>query len=123
MLWVLLDVRQEGVYVISSEVLLTLTRFDLLVSSLLAVTIVVLGRAVVAYEIFTGKTLPRRGLWRQWALAVLLSAGYGLVVGWALTAGLRPVYGVLLSAVMMTLFFALLKDRLGRFVGTFSVLR
>jgi signal transduction histidine kinase len=111
MLWVLLDVRQEGVYVISSEVLLTLTRFDLLVSSLLAVTIVVLGRAVVAYEIFTGKTLPRRGLWRQWALAVLLSAGYGLVVGWALTAGLRPVYGVLLSAVMMTLFFALLNWR------------
>ena len=36
--------------------------FDLLTSVLVAFAVTLLGQAIVSYEIFTGKTLPRRGL-------------------------------------------------------------
>ncbi|MCI0393933.1 MAG: hypothetical protein L0332_15810 [Chloroflexi bacterium] len=111
LLWTLLNVRHQGVYIINEQALLTLTRFDLLIASLIAVAVVVLGQAVVAYEIFTGKTLPRRGLRRQWGLAIILAVGYGLLVGWTLTIHLRPVYSVLLTTMLMTFFFALLSWR------------
>lgn len=107
--WMLLVVRtREGIFVLSADTLATLVRLDLVTSLLIGAAVVLVGQAVVAYEIFTGKTLPRRELRRQWQRALLLAAGYGLLVGMTLTAGLRPVYGVLLSAVLMTAFFAML---------------
>jgi signal transduction histidine kinase len=107
--WMLLFVRAaNGIFVITPDVLLTLAWLDLLTSLVIGAAVVLLGQAVVAYEIFTGKTLPRQGLRRQWQRALLLAAGYGFLVGLALTAHLRPVYGVLLATVLMTAFFALL---------------
>lgn len=111
LLWVLLSVRQDGAYVVNEGVLLTLMRLDLLVSSLIAAAILSLGQAVVSYEIFTGKSLPRSGLRRQWRLAFLLAASYGLFVGGVLALQQRPIYGVLLSVLFMTAFFALLSWR------------
>lgn len=107
--WMLLVVRaRDGFYFLGESVLVRLAWLDLVTSLLIGAAVVLLGQAVVAYEIFTGKTLPRRGLRRQWQRALLLAAGYGLLVGLTLTLRLRPVYGVLLSAVLMTAFFALL---------------
>lgn len=91
-----------------TSALVTLARFDLLISALIAIVNVVVGQAIVSYEIFTAKTLPRRGLRRQWGRALLLAAGYGSVVGWALTTQIRPVYVILLATLLMTAFFALL---------------
>mgnify|MGYP005839105413 CR=1 FL=1 len=90
---------------------LTVARFDRLIVSLLALAILLLGQAVVSYEVFTGKALPRRGLLRQWRSAVILAAGYGAAVGLSLTAHLRPVYSLLLTTILMTLFFALFSWR------------
>jgi len=84
---------------------------DLLIASLIALSVVLTGQAIVAYEVFAGKTLPRRGLQRQWRRAVILAAGYGLAVGWSLVLPLRPIYGLLLATGLMTLFFALLSWR------------
>lgn len=81
---------------------------DLVISAALAGVIFCIGFALVQYEIFSGRPLPRRALRRQWHEALLLAAGYGIVVGAALAAGLRPVYSLLLTALLMTLFFALL---------------
>ncbi len=39
--------------------------------------------------------------------AVILAAGYSAVVSWSLTVGLRPIYSLLLTAVLMTAFLAL----------------
>lgn len=108
LLWILLNLRRDGGYVITDDALETLARFDLLISTLIAIVIIVVGQAVVSYEIFTGKTLPRRGLRRQWGRALLLAAGYGSMVGWALTTQVRPVYVILLATLLMTVFFALL---------------
>jgi signal transduction histidine kinase len=70
-----------------------------------------LGQAIVSYEVFTGKTLPRRGLVRQWRQAIGLAAGYGLGVGLSLTLHARPIYTLLATAILMTLFYALLSRR------------
>jgi signal transduction histidine kinase len=81
---------------------------DLLVSALLAVVIFCMSYALVQYEVFSGRTLPRRALRRHWRTALLLAVGYGVLVGATLAAGWRPVYSLLLTALLMTLFFALL---------------
>jgi two-component sensor histidine kinase len=84
---------------------------DLLISILIGLATLLLGQAIMAYEVFTGRILPRRGLARYWRNAVLLAAGYGLVVGWSLAGRLLPVVIVLLATVMMTVFYALLGRR------------
>ncbi len=84
---------------------------DLIIASLIAVAVVMLGQALVAYEVFTGKTLPRRGLLRFWSNAIMLAAGYGLVAGWSLTLHLRSTYIVLLSTGLLSVFYALFSWR------------
>lgn len=92
--------------------LFVLVGFDLLICGLLAVAIVLIGRAIVSYEIFTGKALPRGGLFHYWQRSIVLAAGFGVLMGLSLTLpGIRsldPIYRVLLATLLMTLFYALL---------------
>jgi signal transduction histidine kinase len=108
MLWIAANARQREMYEAYTSMSFTVARFDLTIALLVALAIVLLGRAIAAYEVFTGKALPRQGLLRHWRRAVILAAGYGLAVGWTLTLQLRPVYGLLLTTILMTLFYALL---------------
>ena len=89
----------------------TLVGFDLLIAALISITILVVGQAVVSYEVFTGKTLPRQGLLRYWRRAVLLAAIFGGVMSWGTLLPLRPIYNLLLSSALVTIFFALLSWR------------
>jgi signal transduction histidine kinase len=84
---------------------------DLLIGGLIAAAALMLGQALVAYEVFTGKTLPRRGLLRYWNNAVVLAAGFALLAGWSLTLHLRPTYIVLLSTGLLSVFYALFSWR------------
>jgi len=87
--------------------------FDLLISGMIAVISILLGQAVVRYEVFTGKALPRGGLSRHWRRTLLLATGYGALVGGslALPVPVDPVYHLLLATVLMTVFYALLSWR------------
>ena len=89
----------------------TLLWFDLLVSSLIAVAIVLLGQAIIAYEVFTGKALPRRGFARQWRRTIILAAGTGLVLSGTIALRLPPIYALLLSVLVSAAFFALVTWR------------
>ena len=89
----------------------TVALADLLISGLLAFAILVIGQSFVAYEIFTGAALPRRGLARGWQRVILLAAGYSVLVGGAFALELHPIYSLLLTALLMTTFFALLNWR------------
>jgi signal transduction histidine kinase len=82
--------------------------FDLIIASLIGVAIVLLGQAVVSYELFTGRSLPRRGFFRHWYRAVILAAGYGVVVGGSFALRLGTIYSLLLTVVIMVAFYALL---------------
>lgn len=96
-----------GGYAYSTNTILTVSRLDLLLAGLIAGVILLSGQAIVAYEIFTGKTLPRRGLARYWKRAVILAAGYSLLVSAGLNLSLRPIYNVLLATLLLTGFYAL----------------
>ena len=85
--------------------------FDVLIEALIAAAVVMVGQAVVAYEIFTGQSLPRRGFLRQWQYAVLLAFGFGAVIGFVFSTNLRPIYGILLATLMMTFFLAMFSWR------------
>jgi signal transduction histidine kinase len=111
MLWIVSNARQRTLYQVYTNMSYPVAWFDLVIAAFIALSIVLLGRAIAAYEVFTGKTLPRRGLVRQWRRAVILAAGYGVAVGWSLALQLQPVYSLLLTTILMTLFFALLSWR------------
>ncbi len=85
----------------------TVAVFDLVLSGLIALSSLLLGQAIVSYEIFTGRVLPRRSFVRHWRLAILLAAGYAVVVGWTIAFDLRPIYSLLLATLLLTFFFAL----------------
>jgi signal transduction histidine kinase len=87
---------------------LIISGFDLLIDLLIAVTIVSVGQAIVSYEIFTGKILPRQGLKRYWKWAIVLSLGFGVIVSWAVLTRLEPIYILILSIVLITGIYAIL---------------
>lgn len=102
MLWVTLN-APAGL----EALIFTIALFDLLIASLLAAAVLCIGQAVVAYEVFTGKALPRHGLVRQWRNAIILAAGYSLVVSLSLVSGLQPIYSLLLATLVIAAFVAL----------------
>lgn len=77
---------------------LPLLFFDLAVTAMIAVAIVALGQAVTAYEIFTGKTLPRRGFARQWYTALAIAFLVSALIGHSLLFHTHPMYAFILLA-------------------------
>lgn len=98
--------RGEPMSILS--VILTLDWFDLGISSLIAIALFLIGRAIVSYEIFTGKVLPRQGFLRHWRNAVILAIGYGGLLSLVLTLRVPSIFILLISAVVVALFYALL---------------
>jgi len=86
--------------------------FDLLIGALIAVAVVLIGKATVSYEIFTGKTLPRRGFFRLWRRAVILAGGYSLLIAAVVASGLPALYIVLTATLLLIVFYGLLSVRL-----------
>lgn len=82
-------------------------RLDLAVEALVAVAITLLGRAIVGFEVFTGRPLPRNRFFRYWRSTILLAGGFGAVVAASIVINLRPLYSLMLATLLMTLFYAL----------------
>ena len=89
----------------------TIAWADLLIATLIGSAIVLTGQAIVTYEVFTGKALPRRGLKRYWQRAIILAVGYSSAVSLSLSLRLPPIYSLLLSTALMVGFYALLSWR------------
>lgn len=90
---------------------ITIAWFDLIIASLIAAVVLMVGQAIVSYEVFTGQTLPRRGLRQHWNRIIILAAGFSVAVSWGITYQLPSVYLLLLSAIMIAVFYALLSWR------------
>ncbi len=110
-LWIVQTARSTTLFVIYAQSAEIIAIFDLTITILIAIANILLGQAIVSYEVFTGKTLPRRGLVRYWRQAILLAAGAGVVIGGTVIIQLRPFYALFLSALLMTVFYALLSWR------------
>lgn len=85
----------------------TVAAYDLGLSLLISLAVLLLGQAIVSYEIFMGRVLPRRSFVRHWCYAIILAGGYAVVVGWSISVHLRPIYSLLLATLLLTLFYAL----------------
>lgn len=106
--WFLHQVQIGQLPRLSLQSLALIINFDLFISGLIALTVILVGRAIVSYEIFTGKALPRGGLARNWQQILILAAGYSTLVGLGLSAlvTIHPIYQLLLATVLMTTFVA-----------------
>jgi len=109
--WAVTQLFREGIEGLADALMLTIDAIDFLASGLIALAVVLLGKAIVSYEIFTGKTLPRRGFLRQWRSFVSLAAAYSVLVSLAWTLPLRPVYALLLTTMLLAVSYALFSWR------------
>lgn len=109
--WFLRGLQVGTLELLSQETLAGLMLFDLVISAELAVAVALMGRAVVSYEVFTGKTLPRRGLFRDWRNSLILAGICGTVIGGSLDLPLAPIYRLVLAAILIALLYALLSWR------------
>lgn len=81
--------------------------FDLLLGGIIAAGTIMLGKAVVSYEVFTGKTLPRQGFARHWRRALWLSAGISFLAAWNLISNDAYLISLIFLVFVMMSFFAL----------------
>jgi signal transduction histidine kinase len=93
------------------DLTITLAKYDLLIAATTGLSILCLGQAIISYEIFTGKALPRQGLRRYYFSAVLLFGGISLFVAGAYTLKFSTIYGLLLVLLVTTAYFAILTWR------------
>ena len=103
MLWVILNPGPGIMFVVA--------QFDLAISVLITLAVLLVGQAIVDYEVFTGKSLPRRGLTHYWRRLIFLAGGYAILVSWSLVLSLSSIYILLISSVLMSIFYALLSWR------------
>ncbi|MBI9044740.1 MAG: hypothetical protein JEZ06_09655 [Anaerolineaceae bacterium] len=86
---------------------LVIKSMDVLVSAFVGLAITMLGRAIVAYEAFTGKSLPRMGFLRQWRSTVLLATGFSVITAMAIMLNLHPIYVLTSATLILTSFYVL----------------
>ena len=82
--WTITNTKVGAFYVFDHKALQVIARVDLVITLCVLAAILMLGRAMVAYELFTGHTLPRRGLNRQWHRAIFLAFGYGFTISFCI---------------------------------------
>lgn len=107
LVWLVDHSRRQSITDIYLQSLSTVLWVDLVVAMLIATAVLLLGQAVVSYELFTGKSLPHRGLARHWRMAILSAGGFSLIIGGSIAFQLRPIYSLLLATLMTTAFLAL----------------
>jgi len=111
MAWLVQEARGGTLLQVYGRLAGAIARLDLAIASLIAAAILLLGQAVVSYEVFTGQTLPRRGLTRHWQRAIVLATGYSVLVTGSFAMGLRPLYTVILATALMTVALAVVSWR------------
>lgn len=105
--WLVLTDRQRPIVMASHHFIYAVAWLDLAVESLIALAVILTGQAIVAYEIFTGLTLPRRALLAQWRRVLILAGGFSLLVAASLVLQDPPIYLLLLATMLMVGFIAL----------------
>jgi signal transduction histidine kinase len=89
------------------EISTPLSVVDLLLAALLMASILLLGQAIVSYEIFTGKTLPRRGFLHLWRNTVILMGAICLLSAWEITRQAPQVFTVLAVLALVAFSYTL----------------
>ncbi len=104
--WLELNTRAAMLPVAYRQNVKILAWFDLAIGLLIAITVILLGKPVISYEVFTGKTLPRHGFLRNWRSVVIFAAVFGLISGYGLSVLQSPVYILIIALMLVTVFYA-----------------
>jgi signal transduction histidine kinase len=122
LMWVVTDSSDAYASVdINQRLSQTLAWFDLAIAALIGLAVLLLGQALMRYEIFTGISLPRQELRRAWRSAIFLSAGISPVAAGGFLLDVKPIYSLLASLLLVCVFFALYTWR--SFAGRETALR
>lgn len=105
--WLLYSAQMNRLPTRSVRTFVLIFGFDLVIASLIALAIILIGRAVVSYEIFTGTSLPRGGLRRYWRSSLVFASSYSMLLAWCLEVEVAPVLVFVLVTILITLRFAL----------------
>jgi signal transduction histidine kinase len=89
------------------EIAMPLAVLDLILAAFVMVAILLLGQAIVSYEIFTGKTLPRRGFQHLWRNTVILMGALCMLSAWEITQRVPQAFTVLALLSLVVLSFTL----------------
>ena len=100
---------QTALYNVAGALAQWLNATDFALCLGISLAVMLLGKAVVSFEIFTGKVLPRRGFWRQWRAVVLLAAIYSLLIATSLGFDIEGIYPLLLSTCLLGIILALFR--------------
>lgn len=99
--------------------LLVAMAIDLVVCSIIGIAVLVVGSAIVSYEVFTGGALPRRGFLQRWVGTVVVLLASAFVTATLAYLALRPIYGLLSATAVATAAYALLGWQNDRIRATF----
>jgi signal transduction histidine kinase len=105
MAWILLNwfPAQPSMAAISAVM-----NLDLVIAALIGLASVLIGQSIVAYEVFTGHILPRRGLTRYWRNALVLAVGFSILAGGSVAFRLQPIFSILPIMALAVAIYALL---------------
>lgn len=107
--WIETELRAPGLW---QTRIMIFAMLDIAINSLILVSVLLIGQAVIAYEVYTGETLPRKGLMRYWRRTILLGFGFSIFAGLALVLYVQTIYILVLTAALGITFFALMTWRL-----------
>lgn len=88
--------------VISPGVMIPLTTLDVIIEILITVAILLIGQAAMVYEVFSSIPLPRSGLKKRWAFAIVTGAVLSCVLSTILMVLQRPEAAYLLLIPLLT---------------------
>ena len=107
LVWLVVSGNRHGRQVVVDWYAISIGWLDLSVIGLVTIAVVLTGQAIVSYEIFTGRTLPTRGLRRQWHTVMIMGAVYGFAVALSFTLESPATEMALLATLVVAVIFAL----------------
>lgn len=102
--WFWYSAQQGGLT--RNHFLTVIGHMDVVLLGLISAAIVCTGQAAVAYEVFTGQVLPRRGLRQQWYLTLASGLGFSLLISGTTLFNLPSLSNMLLMSMLVTGFAA-----------------
>jgi signal transduction histidine kinase len=84
---------------------------DLTICGLVAIAAVLVGKAIISYEVFGGRMLPSGGLRHHWRSSLILAACYSGLLAWGLEFEIEPIYRLSLVTILITTLYALFSWR------------
>ncbi len=98
---------QSSLLNLFSSIAETLAWIDLAISILITIAVILVGQAIVSYEIFTGKPMPRSGFMSQWILILIISSGLAILTSFMFELEMKRIYLLMFSVIISAGLFAL----------------